>query len=128
MIYNPAQLPSVVDKAVRAACARRGVAHITVPNDIQVADADADPWQHVAPARSPATAPVMALAPGRPCQDELERVAGLLNEGGKTAHLAGAGAPHARRELLAVAETLAAPIVKTLSGKAAGPDDSPFTT
>ncbi len=128
MIYNPAQLPSVVDNAVRTACARRGVAHITVPNDIQVADADADPWQHVAPARSPATAPVMALAPGRPCQDDLERVAGLLNEGGKTAILAGAGALHAREELLAVAETLAAPIVKTLSGKAAVPDDSPFTT
>ncbi|HEX4656467.1 MAG TPA: thiamine pyrophosphate-binding protein [Streptosporangiaceae bacterium] len=128
MIYNPAQLPSVVDNAVRMAYARRGVAHITVPNDIQVADADADPWQHVAPARSPVTAPVMPLAPGRPCQDDLDRVASLLNEGGKTAILAGAGALHAREELLAVAETLAAPIVKTLSGKAAVPDDSPFTT
>src|SRR5204863_3806901 len=38
MIYNPAQLPSVVDNAIRTAYARRGVAHITVPNDIQVAD------------------------------------------------------------------------------------------
>jgi pyruvate dehydrogenase (quinone)/pyruvate oxidase len=47
MIYNPAQLPSVVDNAVRTAYARRGVAHLTVPNDIQGADADADPWQHV---------------------------------------------------------------------------------
>jgi len=31
MIYNPAQLPSVVDNAIRTAYARRGVAHITVP-------------------------------------------------------------------------------------------------
>jgi pyruvate dehydrogenase (quinone) len=54
MIYNPAQLPSVVDNAIRTAYARRGVAHLTVPNDIQVADAGADPWQHVAPARPPA--------------------------------------------------------------------------
>jgi pyruvate dehydrogenase (quinone) len=53
MIYNPAQLPSVVDNAIRTAYVRRGVAHLTVPNDIQVADADADPWQHVAPARPP---------------------------------------------------------------------------
>src|SRR6202451_4282821 len=40
MIYNPAQLPGVLDTAIRTAYARRGVAHLTVPNDIQVADAD----------------------------------------------------------------------------------------
>jgi pyruvate dehydrogenase (quinone) len=128
MIYNPAQLPSVVDNAVRTAYARRGVAHITVPNDIQVADADADPWQHVAPARAPATAPVMLQAPGRPSEEDLQRVAALLDEGGKIAILAGAGARHARDELLAAAEALGAPIVKTLSGKAVVPDDSPYTT
>jgi pyruvate dehydrogenase (quinone) len=128
MIYNPAQLPSVVDNAVRTAYARRGVAHLTVPNDIQVADADADPWQHVAPARPPATAPVMLQAPGRPAEEDLQRIADLLNEGEKIAILAGAGARHAREELLALAETMAAPIVKTLSGKATVPDDSPFTT
>jgi len=128
MIYNPAQLPSVVDNAVRTAYTRRGVAHLTVPNDIQVADADADPWQHVAPARPPVTAPVMLQAPGRPDEEDLQQIAALLNEGEKIAILAGAGARHAREELLAVAEALGAPIVKTLSGKAAVPDDSPYTT
>ena len=128
MIYNPAQLPSVVDNAVRTAYARRGVAHLTVPNDIQVADADADPWQHVAPARPPATAPVTLAAPGRPREEDMERIASLLNEGEKIAILAGAGARHAREELLMLAEMLAAPIVKTLSGKATVPDDSPYTT
>jgi pyruvate dehydrogenase (quinone)/pyruvate oxidase len=128
MIYNPAQLPSVVDIAVRTAYSRRGVAHLTVPNDLQVADAGADPWQHVAPARSPATAPVMLAAPGRPAEDDVQRLADFLNEGEKIAILAGAGALHARAELLALAETLGAPIVKTLSGKAAVPDDSPYTT
>ena len=128
MIYNPAQLPTVVDNAVRVAYARRGVAHLTVPNDIQVADASADPWQHVAPARSPQTAPVMLTAPGEPREQDLRRVADLLAEGSKTAILAGAGALHAREEILAVAEKLAAPIVKTLSGKGVVPDDSPYTT
>jgi pyruvate dehydrogenase (quinone)/pyruvate oxidase len=128
MIYNPAQLPSVVDNAIRTAYARRGVAHLTVPNDIQVADADADPWQHVAPARPPSTAPVMLEAPGRPSEQDLQRIADLLNEGDKVAILAGAGARHAREELLALAETIGAPIVKTLSGKATVPDDSPYTT
>jgi pyruvate dehydrogenase (quinone) len=128
MIYNPAQLPTVVDNAVRTAYARRGVAHLTVPNDIQVADAGADPWQHVAPARAPQTAPVMLSAPGKPGDRDLERVADLLGDGKKIAILAGAGARHARAELLAVAEALAAPIVKTLSGKDTVPDDSPYTT
>jgi pyruvate dehydrogenase (quinone) len=128
MVYNPAQLPSVVDNAIRTAYARRGVAHLTVPNDIQVADADADPYQHVAPARPPKTAPVMLGASGRPDDEDLRALANLLNEGKKIAILAGAGARHARPELLAVAEALAAPIVKTLSGKAVVPDDSPYTT
>ncbi len=128
MIYNPAQLPSVVDNAIRTAYARRGVAHLTVPNDIQVADAGADPWQHVAPARPPSTAPVMLRPPGLPRDEDLRRIADLLNEGEKIAILAGAGARHARDELLTLAETLGAPIVKTLSGKATVPDDSPYTT
>ena len=128
MIYNPAQLPSVVDNAIRTAYARRGVAHITVPNDIQVADAGADPWQHVAPARPPQTAPIMLGTSGRPSEDDVRQLACLLNDGNKIAILAGAGARHARPELLAVAEALGAPIVKTLSGKAVVPDDSPYTT
>jgi pyruvate dehydrogenase (quinone) len=128
MVYNPAQLPSVVDNAIRTAYARRGVAHITVPNDIQVADADADPWQHVAPARPPHTSPVMLQEPGRPRDEDLQAIADLLADGKKVAILAGAGARHAREELLAVAENLGAPIVKTLSGKACVPDDSPYTT
>jgi len=128
MIYNPAQLPSVVDNAIRTAYARRGVAHLTIPNDIQVADADADPWQHVAPARPPRTMPIMLGASGRAAEADLQRLADLLNDGTKIAILAGAGARHARPEVLAVAEKLGAPIVKTLSGKAVVPDDSPYTT
>ncbi len=128
MVYNPAQLPTVVDNAIRTAYARRGVAHITVPNDIQVADADADPWAHVAPARSPHTAPVMLAAPGRPEEHDLQAVARLLEDGSKIAILVGAGALHARDEVLELAEILAAPVVKTLSGKAVIPDDSPYTT
>ncbi|HEY3653140.1 MAG TPA: thiamine pyrophosphate-dependent enzyme, partial [Streptosporangiaceae bacterium] len=128
MIYNPVQLPAVVDIAIRTAYARRGVAHITVPNDIQVADADADPWQHVAPAAAPKTSAVYLSPPGRPSDENLQRLADFLNDGEKIAILAGAGALHAREELLTLAETLAAPIVKTLPGKAAVPDDSRYTT
>ncbi len=65
---------------------------------------------------------------GRPAEADIQRLADLLNDGKKIAILAGAGARHARAEVLAVAEALAAPIVKTLSGKAVVPDDSPYTT
>ncbi|HEX6522965.1 MAG TPA: thiamine pyrophosphate-dependent enzyme [Streptosporangiaceae bacterium] len=128
MIYNPVQVQAVVDNAIRTAYARRGVSHITVPNDIQVADADADPWQHVAPAASPKTAAVRLEPPGMPSDAELQRLADFLEDGKKIAILAGAGALHAREELLALAETLGAPIVKTLPGKATVPDDSLYTT
>src|ERR1700761_596226 len=104
VVDNPAQLPGVVDIAVRTALARRGVAHLSFPNDVQVADADEDPYQHVAPARPPKTAPIYLPPPGR----------------------ARAGALHARDEVLATADRLGAPVIKTLSGKAVIPDDSEY--
>ena len=52
----------------------------------------------------------------------------VLNAGTKVVMLVGAGALHARDEVLAVAEALASPIVKTLPGKAVVPDDHPLTT
>jgi pyruvate dehydrogenase (quinone) len=128
MVYNPVQVPAVTDMAIRTAYARRGVAHLTVPNDIQVADADADPWQHVAPASAPSTSAIRLNPPGLPGEEDLRRLTDFLADGEKIAILAGAGALHAREELLALAETLQAPIVKTLPGKATVPDDSPYTT
>ncbi|QYC43315.1 Putative thiamine pyrophosphate-containing protein YdaP [Nonomuraea coxensis DSM 45129] len=128
MITNPAQLPSLVDQAVRTAYARRGVAHLTLPNDLQVAEADAEPYAHVAPARTPNTAPVYLQPPGIPRQEDVEWAADVLNRAERPAVLVGQGALHARREVLAVAEALGAPVVKTLPGKAVVPDDSPYTT
>jgi thiamine pyrophosphate-dependent acetolactate synthase large subunit-like protein len=63
-----------------------------------------------------------------PDPESLGRAAGILNEGAKVAMLVGAGALGAREEVLAAAELLASPIIKTLPGKAAVPDDHPLTT
>lgn len=126
VVDNPAQLPGVVDIAVRTALARRGVAHLSLPNDVQVADADADPYQHVAPARPPATAPVYLPPSGLPRPDDVTAAAEVLNAGERVALLVGTGALHARDEVLAVAEALGAPVIKTLPGKAVIPDDSPY--
>ncbi len=50
----------------------------------------------------------------------------MLNEGERIAVLAGAGALHARDEVLTVADRLGAPVIKTLAGKAVIPDDSEY--
>jgi pyruvate dehydrogenase (quinone)/pyruvate oxidase len=128
MISNPAQLPSLVDLAVRTSYARRGVSHLTLPNDIQVAEAGADPYKTVAPVRPPKTAPLYLQPSGLPRQEDLEWAAEVLNNAERPAMLVGQGALHARAEVLAVAEALGAPVVKTLPGKAVIPDDSPYTT
>lgn len=126
VVGNPVQLPGVVDIAIRTAYARRGVAHLTLPNDVQVADAGADPFRHVAPARPPASAPGYARPNGLPRDEDLRRAAEVLDAAERPAILAGAGALGARDELLAVARALGAPIIKTLLGKAVVPDDSEY--
>jgi pyruvate dehydrogenase (quinone)/pyruvate oxidase len=63
-----------------------------------------------------------------PDNQELRAAADILNSGKKVAILAGQGALHAGDELEQIAELLGAPIVKALLGKAAVPDDSPYTT
>ncbi|GAA0477021.1 pyruvate oxidase [Actinoplanes capillaceus] len=128
LVVNPQQLPGLVDLAIRHAYARRGVAHLCVPNDIQVAAASDDPYQHVAPAHPPATAAVYRGSPVRPRDEDLDRAVRMLDEAGNAAILAGVGARGAGPLIEALAERLGAPVVKTLSGKMVLPDDSPYTT
>jgi pyruvate dehydrogenase (quinone)/pyruvate oxidase len=63
-----------------------------------------------------------------PAKRDLDHAAEILNQGRKVAILCGRGALDATDELEHVAEQLGAPIVKALLGKAAVPDDSPYTT
>ena len=126
MIHVPAQLPTLVDIAIRHALTRRGVAHLTIPTDIQVAEAGANPWSAPAPAVNQPTAPIYLPASGLPRPADVAAAAEVLNAGSKVVMLVGAGALHARTEVLETAERLASPIIKTLSGKAAVPDDHPL--
>jgi pyruvate dehydrogenase (quinone)/pyruvate oxidase len=128
MITVPVSIPALVDRALRTCLARRTVSHLSFPNDLQVAPADADPWPSVGPARTPVTAPTFLGARSVPDAASLERAAEVLNAGAKVAMLVGVGALDAREEVLAAAEALASPTVKTLPGKAAVPDDHPLTT
>jgi pyruvate dehydrogenase (quinone) len=123
MVHLPVQIPTLVDLAIRHALTRRGVAHLTIPTDIQIADAGANPWEAPAPAVIKTTAPIYLEPPGVPRQADLEAAAAVLNAGSKVVTLVGAGALHARTEVLAVAAALGSPVIKTLSGKGVIPDD-----
>src|ERR1700753_731972 len=81
VVDNPAQLPGVVDIAIRTALARRGAAHLSFPSGVQVAEPDEDPYQHVAPARPADTAPIYLAPPGRARTKDLEAAAAVLNAG-----------------------------------------------
>lgn len=128
VVMNPVQMPSLVDIAIRTAYARRGVAHLSFPNDVQIAPAGKDPFQSVAPVRPPATEPIYLTPAVRPRDADLRRAAEVLNAGRKVAILAGIGARGAGNLVEQVADTLGAPVVKSLLGKMVIPDDSPYAT
>ncbi len=124
-VMNGAHMESVADLAIRSALTQRGVAHLTIPVDVQT--------QEVKKGRSPRnpvhhTSSHVAYSAAIPARGELEKAAGILNAGRKIAILAGQGALHATAELEQTAEVLGAPIIKALLGKASVPDDSPYTT
>jgi pyruvate dehydrogenase (quinone) len=74
------------------------------------------------------TSDIYAASGFMPDNRNLRQAADILNEGQKIAILAGQGALRATDELEELAELLGAPIIKALLGKAAVPDDSPYTT
>ncbi len=124
-VMSGAHMESVVDLAIRTALESRGVAHITIPVDVQVQSVKKGRSERNPPHHTAATP---AFAGHMPSQVDLEHAADILNRGQKIAILAGQGALHATDELEQVAELLGAPVVKALLGKAAVPDDSPYTT
>jgi pyruvate dehydrogenase (quinone) len=125
-IMGPAHVYNVLDEAIKTALARRSVAHITIPKDIQE-------WTSSDAERSPANIPkhssdLYAAAYPLPHRGLLQQAADIINQGSKVAILAGAGCLKARSEILQLAERVAGPIIKPLLGKAVVPDDSPYTT
>jgi pyruvate dehydrogenase (quinone) len=125
-IMGAAHAENITELACRTALARRGVAHVTIPVDIQ----DQTLKQDI---RSMRNAPnhvsdEFARGARKPEAHEIEAAAKILNDGKKVAILAGQGALKAGTQLETVAELLGAPIVKALLGKSCVPDDSSYTT
>ena len=125
-IMGPAHVHNVVDEAIKTALARRTVAHITIPKDIQ--DWPASDKHRSGANISKHSADLFAGAHSVPPDALLQQAADLINAGSKVAILAGRGCLGCRAEVLALAEAVGGPIIKPLLGKATVPDDSPYTT
>lgn len=123
-VMGAAHVENVADLACRTALAYRGVAHINFPVDLQEQEGGERSKRNVAGHTSDAWASRARL----PAKGDLDRAAAVLNAGRQVAVLCGRGALDAGGELEQIAEKLGAPIVKALLGKAAVPDDSPYTT
>jgi pyruvate dehydrogenase (quinone)/pyruvate oxidase len=125
-VMGPSHVENVAHLACRTALARRGVAHINFPVDLQeAAVSDGERSKRNVPGHN---VDVFARSAGLPGAGDLRRAADVLNAGKKVVILAGRGALGAATELELLAEALAAPVVKALLGKGAVPDDSPYTT
>jgi pyruvate dehydrogenase (quinone) len=123
-VMGAAHVENVTHLACRSALSRRGVAHLNFPVDLQEQESDERSPRNRAHHASQACGRRAAL----PAAADLARAAKILNDGKRIAILAGRGALGATDELEQIAEVLGAPIVKALLGKAAVPDDSPYTT
>lgn len=104
-INNTGQLPRVAQQAVQTALTKGGVSHLSIPTDVISQDVAES---------SLAREIFLPKAHIMPCPDELKRAADILNRGGKITILAGDGCRGSRDELLQLAHTLNAPIVRTL--------------
>jgi len=125
-IMGPAHVHNVIDEAIKTALARRTVAHVTIPKDIQTWSTENGKRSAGNPSKH--SGDFYAAPRSIPPEELLRQAAELINDGSKVAILAGRGCLGARDEVLELAERVGAPIVKPLLGKAVVPDDSAFTT
>ena len=116
LVSNASQFPRVLERAMRTAIEERGVAVIVLPGDIALSDgpAEAPRWS--------SSAPTTIV----PAEADLERLAGMLNGCEAVTIMCGSGVAGAHDEVVALADTLGAPIVHALRGKPFIEYDNPY--
>ena len=114
-IYDKTQSVKILTQALRHAIVQRGVAQISVPNDVQKAFLDAESCE-----RENCLTNFNIL----PSETELQKAVALINESKKPVILAGWGAFGEGEMLLRFAEKIKAPIVTTFRAKGILPDDN----
>ncbi|MEA3105724.1 MAG: hypothetical protein QOI88_329 [Gammaproteobacteria bacterium] len=116
LVSHPDQLPQVLLRAMRVAVGQKGVAVVVIPGDIALG-----PLAKAVPTWLLPSEPIVT-----PHEDELRRLADLLNSGNRVTLLCGAGCAGAHDEVIELARKLKAPIVHALRGKEHLEYDNPF--
>ncbi|HXA39040.1 MAG TPA: ubiquinone-dependent pyruvate dehydrogenase [Phenylobacterium sp.] len=117
LVSNPAQTPEVLHRAMRSAIGRRGVAVLVIPGDVALAQA---------PAGAVAAWPALNMPRVVPADDDLDRLAALLDAAKAVTLLCGSGCAGAHDEVIGLARALGAPVVHALRGKEHVEWDNPF--
>jgi pyruvate dehydrogenase (quinone) len=115
-VSSPAQAPGVFHQAIAAAYAGRGVAHLTLPQDVLAARADGA----VASVATLKPRPELAASP-----EDIAEIARRLDQAGSIVIMCGAGCHGAAEELRALSERLKAPLIHSVKGKDIMPFDDP---
>src|SRR5579863_6764976 len=116
VISKASQAPQILERAMRTAIARKGVAVVVISGDVALEMTTATPQPFLVPP-TPAVVPEDA---------DLDRLAALLNGCSRVTLLCGAGCAGAHDEVIALARTLKAPIVHPLRGKEHIEYDNPY--
>ena len=117
LISQAEQMPRVLDIAIQTALTKRGVAVVVLPGDVALREAiNSKPRLHF---------PEICTTI-RPSDEEIARIAVVLNDSRKVTIFGGAGCADAHNELIELAGKLKAPIVHALRGKEFIEHDNPF--
>jgi pyruvate dehydrogenase (quinone) len=117
LISQPEQMPRILEIAMQTAISRRGVAVVVLPGNVGFREA-----VNLHPRlKFPEPQPLV-----RPSDEEITRLASVLNQSRKVTILGGAGCAGAHSELVEAAGRLQAPIVHALRGKEFIEYDNPY--
>jgi thiamine pyrophosphate-dependent acetolactate synthase large subunit-like protein len=115
-ITSPQQAPSVIHQAIAAAYAGRGVAHLTLPQDVIAAKAEG------------AMSSVATLRPRQefaPSAEDVAEIVRLIDGAARVLIMCGSGCHGAADLLRALSTRLKAPLIHSVKGKDIMPYDDP---
>lgn len=115
-VASEEQLSSMANQAIRTAYAKKGVAVLTLPDDIPAEKIKNTVQNNAVMYETPALVPDTS---------DLKEAVSLIEKAKKPVILAGSGAKKAKEELAAFSDTIAAPVVISLRAKGAIEDEHP---
>jgi pyruvate dehydrogenase (quinone) len=118
-VSSPAQASGVIHQAIAAAYSGRGVAHLTLPQDVIAARANGG----VSSVGTLKPRPALAAR-----ATDITEIARRIDEAGSVVIMCGAGCQGAAAELRALSDRLNAPLIHSVKGKDIMPYDDPQWT